>query len=72
MGNTSASLFVDYDVDKYLNEISPTLVCQEIYKNRFLKTIRCLSEEGMVIVKMFIKQPSSKLPDFLRKSISGM
>lgn len=68
----SSSHFVEYDADKYLNEISPSLVIQEIYKNRFLKTIKCISEEGMVIVKIFIKQSSSKLPDYLKKSIAGM
>lgn len=56
MGNSIAPTQIsDNDVEKYLNEISPSLVSQSVIKNRFLKTVKCISEEGNVIVKIFVK-----------------
>lgn len=73
MGNSIVtSQLHENDLDKYLNEISPSFVCQDATKNRFLKTLKCISEEGFVIVKLYIKQNTTSLKEIYEQEFIGM
>lgn len=67
MGNQLASFPQTSQVDYYLHDLQGIVLESTLGKGRFLKTLRCIHDEGTIVVKVYIKRQIEQLREQVDK-----
>jgi hypothetical protein len=60
MGNQLNSQLISQDIPTYLFDVQDFVYQQTIGNGKILKTLQCLHEEGVVVIKLYIKKERVK------------